>query len=209
MQRFYPKVIGLYGLALAGMVMGLFYLFYSTGWVFSHSMSGLVLWILKILFAFLITFLAISRLRKAAGQVSFLMVVVHVLLISVVAALLGAGYNSYFYQQVAPDYEVRLYETAIAAKQYQLDYYEKQADTPPKLISDLKIQIKQARLNIEQARQRPHDYFSVLREEVVMYLFTGLINALVLGLFFGILLKEAPRDTSQGARILYRREGED
>lgn len=206
MARIYFSIVGIYGLATAGVISGLFYLFYSTGWGFSHSLSGLALWLARIFFFFIIMLLAISKLRQKAGHTPFLMVVTHVLLISTTAAVIDSAYHTYFYNQVDPQYEVKVYENALKAKRYALDFYSKRNDTPPKLLVDLKAQIVMLKENVKMAKVRQHDFFSELRMELTMYLLSALINSLALGVFFGILLRPAPTDTSTDSKVLYRRE---
>ncbi|MBX3102729.1 MAG: DUF4199 family protein [Bacteroidetes bacterium] len=201
-RTFYWGHIFKYGFAAAGISTAVHYLFYLTGWSFTHSLSGLLLMMARMFFLFLVMLLAISRLRQQAEVMNFFMVATHVLLMHLVAAAFHIGYDAYFYHQVDPQYDYKVY--SVAVKQTEKNLAESREMKNPKLIADFEARLAQVKALQANAAQGPQPMGQIIQGELRTFLFQGLVNALILGLFFGVMLKPAAVDTSVGAEVIYQ-----
>lgn len=201
---FYWGHILKYGFAAAGISTAVHYIFYLTGWSFTHSLSGLLLMMARMFFLFLIMLLAISRLRQRIEVLNFWLVATHVLFMHIVAAAFHIGYDAYFYNKIDPLYDHKIY--TVAVKQTEKNLSEAKEMNNPKLLADFGARLEQVKALQAAAAQGPQPISSIVKGELRTFLFQGLVNALILGLFFGVLLKPAAVDTSVGAEVIYRDE---
>lgn len=182
-----------YGLLLGLASIALHLLFYLTGWDQTVKLAGIIIFLGDILLGFAAFFSMGFALRRLAGRVPFMMMLVHCILLAFGAAATKSAYLYVFYEYMEPQYFLKTLENSLPElRSYALESITlEEKETYQKHIADREKQILELRQNPGLLKEL---HGRMIVQELASRLISALIYGSVLGMLFMGMVAAPPKE---------------
>lgn len=191
-RKYHWDLLLKWGLGLSIVIVGIHVIWYKTGWDF-FAMAGLFKWMFGVLLFPLLGFVGmLYQLMQRRGSTTFLEVLAHCLLVSILIALSVSLYWITIDTVIRPGYDVEIYEAYAAGMREEASSMENM-ETKSRMLQQANEYDKSAKV-LEQS-----DYYTMVMQQLAMQLVLGLLFGSVLGFIFSKIrvLPRHLRDTQK------------